>query len=381
MGRGDPVVRLGHAADLHFSGDGSVDPETGKDGRRERLRRAWGWVVGDAIRRGVTHFAIAGDVFHSPQPEPEDYVVFFEGVAELLSHGVQVVAITGNHDVELAAGLSHALRAADVVARLPGSWNALRVLDRPAAVDAGGVVFVGFPHPHKRALDIELSSVPIEERVEHVSRRLQAVIEAYAERYAGAIAVAHVTTVGARAGAEKFMALGWDVSVPAESFGPFAYAALGHIHWPQLVAANAAYPGPIERLSFNDADVTPGYVVADVGTPLRVEFVPYPEATRYVTISRGMALEDPARLVGAHVRVVGVRDSWAEAVVEHLRRAQGLRSVADMTKVERSETTTAPEITTAVGPLEALRQYAALRPPADVAVAEARLRELLEAVR
>lgn len=380
-------MRLGHAADLHISGDGAVDPETGGDRRRERLRRAWLWVCEDAIKRQVTHFVIAGDVFHTPHPEPADYVAFFQGVVLMLQHGIFVVIVPGNHDWELATGLSHTIVPLWVL-DLPR----LTIIDSPQAVLVGGQMFVGFPHPHRRAFDqrADVKGAGIADRVTAVGKALNDLIAEHGERNPGAILVAHVTVVGAKVAAERAMQLGWDVTIDEACLKKYSYAALGHIHRYQLVGSNGAYAGPIDRLSFSDEDITPGYVYVDADVPPQHPFVPgsrigiqpipYPHATRYITRQAGETKSEDLDVAGAYVRLVGSRGPNTALELEAFRRARAM-AVVDATEVERSESTAAPGMGTGLSPTDAFAMYMDVRPPVDPVTAKdaaARMAELDE---
>lgn len=372
---------LGHAADLHIRGDGRIDPGTGQDRRRRRLEKAWVWVCRHAAEQRVRWFLISGDVFDSPHPEPDDYVVLMRGVRELLGAGIPVIVIPGNHDFEIARGLSHATSPLGLFAR---EEPRVHVLDRPGRIVVGETSFVGFPHPHRRSLDLDLGAVPVEERVEAVSRAMENVIEQYGERYPGSIALAHLTTVAAQVGAERFMALGWDVSVRPTAFSAYRYAALGHIHFPQPVAPNAWYSGPVERLGFADEVLEPGYLLVDVSSPKpAVERVRYPEATRYLTVSdeqsyQSLLVDSPA---GAYVRfryVPSVGFNAARVALEEV----GAAEVIDATESFRTESTPMPEVTGALSPLAALDLYMAKRePPLSPDDVRASLSELVDEVR
>lgn len=383
------MTRIAHAADLHISGDGGVDPDTGGDRRRERLRRAWLWVCQDAVQRGTTHFVIAGDVFHTPHPEPADYVAFMQGVGILLHTGIYVVVVPGNHDWELATGLQHALSPMHLVGEL--SSDRFVLISEPHAVDVGGQVFVGFPHPHRRAFDArpDIARAAISDRVGAVGQAMQDLIEQHGERYPGSILVAHVTTVGAKVAAERVMSLGWDVTVDASCLSHYGYAALGHIHRYQRVAPNAAYAGPIDRLSFADEDIAPGYVIVDTDTLGMIggwdvtspafAHIPYPSAARYITVTSvaGEAIS-PDIVAGAYVRVIGHRTERTGRALDALRRA-GALSVVDATENPHNESSAIPSLNTGISPLDALDLYMAVRPPTDPVTpddARARLSEL-----
>jgi DNA repair exonuclease SbcCD nuclease subunit len=372
-------VRLAHFADLHISGDGAADPATGRDRRRERLRRAWLWACRDAVERRATHAVVAGDAFDSPHPEPADCVALAEGLQMLLAAGVHCVIDIGNHDVELAAGRQNSLGwlgiTRDVLGRAQDPrLGELHIFERAEVASVGGETFVGIPHPHRRALDDNpaVRDAPIAQRGLAAGAAVERIIDGLAERAPRSILVAHVTVVGAKVAAERAMQLGWDITVSRECLEPFAYAALGHIHRYQRVGEGAFYAGPIERLSFSDEDIEPGYVFfADA----RAEHIAYPEATRYLTLHWPDVPEVLPPVAADVVRITGPRERAGLRLVEEMRRSLPAAQVFDATTPVRAETSPAPDVTTAVGPDEALETYMAMRPPPEgIAPEEARAR-------
>lgn len=373
------MVRIGATADLHLAPDGTLDNETGADRRLTRLTRAWHWVCRDAIDRGCRYFLFCGDAFVDQHPEPQQYVALLSGFRMLIEADIKVLIAPGNHDWELAMGLSHALAPLGILDKL-----GVYVMDRPAMKEVDGIQFVAFPHPHRRAFDTatldRLKETPIEKRTEAVSRAMQEIIEAYGERHRGAIALGHITTFHAEIASERYMALGWDVAVPPSSFANFSVAALGHIHRFQMPAQNVVYTGPADRLGYGD-EHAPGYVTIDVepsrmDLPPTIEHHPYPDAMHYLTFRAESPDEWPTPERPFYARIIGVSSPQTRDLYERLVKHPLHVQVDDRTDIERHDAVAIPGVTSALGPIDALRLYAEKRPAPPGA--EDALRELLE---
>ena len=100
------------------------------------------------------------------------------------------------------------------------------------------------------------------------------------------ILMAHMTYQGADTGFTDLL-MQHEPILTREAVQGFDLVCLGHIHKPQIIDDKVFYSGPIERLSFNEQDIQPGFWVHEVGTDKALSFQPYPIYSRFI--------ETPAR--------------------------------------------------------------------------------------
>jgi DNA repair exonuclease SbcCD nuclease subunit len=137
----------------------------------------------------------------------------------------------------------------------------------------GNATIVSVPYPHKRAYDHSHPDLPPEARVEAISVDVgNAIREMLTEArdltrssdLGPVIFIGHMTVVGGKAGPERMMRMGWDVTVSAEAFEEADYVALGHLHPMQNIGPRIWYSGSPDYHDFGD-DSTKGFLLVDVG--------------------------------------------------------------------------------------------------------------------
>jgi len=85
-------------------------------------RAAWRAVVREALQREVDAVLLAGDVVESNNGYMEAYGALLGGVKELASRGIDVVAVAGNHDVDVLPRLADELPTFHLLGR-GGQWS------------------------------------------------------------------------------------------------------------------------------------------------------------------------------------------------------------------------------------------------------------------
>ena len=80
------------------------------------------------------------------------------------------------------------------------------------------------------------------------------------------ILMAHMTYQGADTGFTDLL-MQHEPILTREAVEGFDLVCLGHIHKPQCIDNKVFYSGPIERLSFNEQDIQPGFWVHEIGKP------------------------------------------------------------------------------------------------------------------
>lgn len=151
------------------------------------------------------------------------------------------------------------------------------------------------------------------------------------------ILMAHMTYQGADTGFADLL-MQHEPILTKEAVSGFDLVCLGHIHRPQVVDGKAFYSGPIERLSFNDESITPGFWTHEIDSdPSRhpmgcYQFIETP-ARRYVTLSFDEGSIEGLSQHGMHYfgssiagnlqdAIVRLRYSCSEEVAKQLSRKQ-----------------------------------------------------------
>lgn len=98
------------------------------------------------------------------------------------------------------------------------------------------------------------------------------------------ILMAHMTYQGADTGFTDLL-MQHEPILTREAVEGFDLVCLGHIHRPQCIDNKIFYSGPIERLSFNDEDVDPGFIIYDLKNDgsFTYDFISTP-ARRYMSM-------------------------------------------------------------------------------------------------
>jgi predicted phosphodiesterase len=145
-------MKLLCAADLHLGRVPARLPDgLPLDARALGPAAAWRALVDRAVDERPDALLLAGDVVDDPRDVYEAYADLAEGVRRLQEHGVQVLAVAGNHDVEVLPRLADELSGLRLLGR-GGRWEAV------ALRRGGGIVRVAgwsFPHAHVSASPLE----------------------------------------------------------------------------------------------------------------------------------------------------------------------------------------------------------------------------------
>lgn len=232
---------------------------------------------------------IAGDVFDRTVP-PEEAVELLGGFFDDLRAacpGLPVVIIAGNHDsgARLAWG-------AGIFARqgihLRGDD---RAIEAPITVEAGGVAVevwaVPFLWTSSASADRD-GNRPLAKTQSEALDRAVAAIRPRQTAGRRQILVAHCFASGGTVSESERNLVGQATQIDASLFEGFDYVALGHLHRPQSVGANAAYSGSPLKYSFSEATDTKVFlsVSLDAVGPMQVVKVPV-RAPRPMSVLRG----------------------------------------------------------------------------------------------
>jgi exonuclease SbcD len=153
-------VRLLCAADLHLGRQPSRLPASLLDGSSARSlspSAAWRGLVAAALELEVHAVVLAGDVVEQSDDFYEAYPDLRSGVEELTAAGIQVVAVAGNHDLEVLPRLAAAVDGFTLLGA-GGRWEALEVTG-----EGGSLGLVGWSFPRESAA-VDPLSLPMPAR-------------------------------------------------------------------------------------------------------------------------------------------------------------------------------------------------------------------------
>ena len=152
------------------------------------------------------------------------------------------------------------------------------------------------------------------------------------------ILMAHMTYQGADTGFTDLL-MQHEPILTREAVQGFDLVCLGHIHKPQIIDSKVFYSGPIERLSFNEQDIQPGFWIHEVESDLPFDrllpshFIETP-ARRYVTLEWGEgALNNyiDGEYISENLQdaIVRLHYSCSEETAQQLNRKQLEKSLYD----------------------------------------------------
>ena len=275
-------IRVIHTADLHLgvAGYGRQNPVTGMHERLEDYLATLDQIVDHAIESQADVFLVAGDIYHKKTPDSAQQREFSRRIHRLVSAGLQVVLLVGNHD---AIGRENEANPLDVFAALeiPG----VTLLRNPELVTvetrSGPLQVAALPHLSRSVL--AASREAMTSSIADSESEMQAALERIVRRLAKcldpdvpSLLTAHWSIDVALAGSEGQMMLGRGVTVPLAALQrpEFGYVAMGHIHKPQVWEGagglpSVVYPGSPDRVDFGEEHDKKGFwnVALEAGKP------------------------------------------------------------------------------------------------------------------
>lgn len=215
-----------------------------------------------SVKNNVNVVIISGDIFHTPNPSPRDFLAFDRMLKLLEDKKIYVVMIAGNHDKRKIRDEKGFL---GIYQTRGGKYIYFydNIGQKPLTIDINGkkISFIIIPFISGlfvRALTKENYKRKYEEIIKfHIDRQL--------EKLGGTsdynILIGHLTVSGADIG-PKICYIAYDdppVSHKTLKASEFDYIALGHIHVAQNVHRNIYYAGSIERIDFSEERLTKSF--------------------------------------------------------------------------------------------------------------------------
>jgi exonuclease SbcD len=207
---------------------------------------------------------VAGDIYDRAVPPPEAVQVLDEVLSRLvIDLKLPVVLIAGNHDSPGRLNFGSRLlaeRRLYVTGHLPTRCEALVLRDAHGPVHIYSVPYAE-PSTVRQCLECEALN-------DH-NAAMNAVLGRVRENHpAGdrSVVIAHAFVAGGReCESERPLSVGGAGTVDASAFAGFHYAALGHLHSPQVLSGcNARYSGSLMSYSFDECGQAKGVYVVEM---------------------------------------------------------------------------------------------------------------------
>ncbi len=261
------------------------------------------WLVDLAAERAADAVVVAGDVYDRAVPAPDAVRLLDSALSRLSAAGVPVLLTSGNHDSAVRLGFGARL------AETAGVHLRTRLDDLCSPLIVGRVGIYGIPYLLPDAVMAELQA---ERSHASVLRAAVARILADATRrgISRVVVAAHAFVTGSvTCESERDVSVGGIGDAPASVFAGVDYAALGHLHGAQQVAANVRYSGSPLPFSFSErSQVKSVHLVEIDQAGVRVQPVPVPVPRPMAELRGRLAdlLADPG---------AAPRDAWVKAVL------------------------------------------------------------------
>ncbi len=272
------AVRVLHFSDAHIdtASGGKKDPASGLPIRVTDFLSALDQIIDCALQEQVDLVLFAGDAYRNPTPVPTYQREWGKRMMRLSQAKIQVLMLTGNHDVSPAAGRASALQEYETLG-IP-CIHLARTIRLWHPQDLGGVpvqvLTVPWVSKSTMVAALGLQRYTLEEqnsRLEaEVSERIHLALED-SDPALPVILLAHYAVPGAKYSKRQSVMIGREVLLsPGLVKNPrFSYSALGHLHKFQDLNAGSQppviYSGSIERVDFGETDEEKGFVLAEVG--------------------------------------------------------------------------------------------------------------------
>jgi exonuclease SbcD len=298
-------MRLIHTSDWHL---GRTFKNVGMLGVQER---ALDHLVSVVASERVDAVLVSGDIYDRAVPAPDAVALLSETLERLVDSGTQVVLSSGNHDSATRLGFAAGLL------RRAGVHIASGIPDVGRLIQIGDVDVAPIPY---------LDPIVTADALGAAERTHAAVLSAAMDRVRTAasgaplVVMAHaVVTGGDMCASERDISTGGLSAVPATTFSPATYAALGHLHGAQRLGEVVHYSGSPVAMSFGEARHTKSWSVVEIeaGSAPRVERIPVP-VHRALRVLRGR-IDD---LLGDG-RFADAEDAWCSVVLTDAVRPLG----------------------------------------------------------
>jgi exonuclease SbcD len=271
------AIRFAHIADIHLGSYQGKLEAGGLNSRFVDFVKTFNESVDKMIAEKIDFCVMAGDIFRSKTPTPEELNEFAKGVLRLLAEKISVVVVLGNHDLFLADNRTHSI---GVIETLLSSHENFYISKAPEIIrlsgikgrEMAGIQIQTMPYPVRSILKLANN----EEVIKYVEDKTAELHDKLDDFYP-AIYVGHYTLRDAVVGDERRFIDKFAEPVINNSIfdgKKYSYVAMGHIHKYQVVSENppVVYCGSNNRIDFNEAKEDKGFVLVDIDDKNRATY-------------------------------------------------------------------------------------------------------------
>ena len=268
-------MKILHFADLHLGVEtyGHTDPATGLSSRLLDFLAALDKLVDYALENEVDLVLFCGDAYKNREPTPTQQREFARRLNRLITGGIPVFLLSGNHDMPNTFSRATAMEIFDTLA-----IERVYVSSRPDTYQiptkSGPLQIVSLPWLRRSALlskeeTKNLNFAQINEQMQRVLANIITTSAARLDPELPAILAAHVWVVGAKIGSEAATTIGQEHTLLLSNVAhpAFDYIALGHIHRRQVMQPDGppvVYAGSLARLNFGEEADDKGFYVVEI---------------------------------------------------------------------------------------------------------------------
>ena len=312
-------MRLVHTSDWHLGrtlhGESLLEPQ----------RAFLEWLCELAVDRRADAVLVAGDVYDRAVPSTDAVALLNDALVSLARAGIAVVLTSGNHDSAIRLGFGAELQQAAGIhlrTRIADLDKPITLTDGDGAVGIYGIPYL-LPDAAMAELDAERSHTSV------LRKSVERILRDAADRaITRTVAIAHAFVVGGLSSdSERDIRVGGVGEASSAVFDGLTYAALGHLHGQQRIAARVRYSGSPLAFSFSERAHTKSVSVIEIDGAgnVEVETIPTPVPRRLCEITGRLedllarADGELRQLADAWVKVVLTDDARPNAPMERLR--------------------------------------------------------------
>jgi len=256
-------MRVAHISDVH---QGANYPGPFPLSRFNDIDKNLDWIADKIIAEQVDLTLLCGDMFKDAKVmldrASQEIASIVRFLRQLSQAGIKTIVISGtpSHDAVSAYELIKEMQ-------IPG----IGIMTKPDYFPFKDYSIACLPGLNRSALltNDDMKGLPPEQVHRVMTDKITQLCMGMAAQMPDdkpKILMAHMTYQGADTGFTDLL-MQHEPILTREAVEGFDLVCLGHIHKPQCIDNKVFYSGPIERLSFNEQDIQPGFWVHEIGKP------------------------------------------------------------------------------------------------------------------
>ncbi len=259
---------LAHIADIHIGQYPGKVETGGFNSRYLDFVRTFNESVDRMIADKVDLCLMAGDIFKTKTPGPDELDAFTDGILRLINAGIPVVVSLGNHDFALGDKRSHSFAA---IQRALENFNPemLMISTEPEIITLNtrneqNIQVQTMPYPHKAKIGLSKTAEIEQWMINKINELYESRNKSIPILFVGHFSIGGATISGEQINIDKFS----EPLIPKSVFEgkDYLYVAMGHLHQYQIVLKTplVVYCGSNNRVDFNEAKEDKGFVEARI---------------------------------------------------------------------------------------------------------------------